>query len=157
MTTTNTQANNAGGSMRLTQVETVPNAPHILIAEDQPAIRELLCWTLHLAGYRVAMCAGRQAALTWRDQITTPEDAPAIVLLDVSLLCTKTVGDFLGQLRTRWQDAGTLPQIILLTTNTQAQADLEQRERVLQKPFHVRDLITLIQQAPGAASQSGDG
>ena len=75
------------------------------------------------------------------------EDAPVALLLDVSLLCTKAVADFLRHVRAHWQDADVLPQIIVLTTNTQVQADLGQKERVLQKPFHVRDLITLIQQA----------
>jgi CheY-like chemotaxis protein len=132
--------------MGLTRVETVPTAPHILIAEDQPAIRELLRWALHLAGYRATVCAGRQAILTWRDQPMASEDA-SVLLLDVSLLCTKAVADFLRHVRAHWQDADVLPQIIVLTTNTQVQADLGQKERVLQKPFHVRDLITLIQQA----------
>lgn len=133
--------------MGLTRVETVPIAPHVLIAEDQPAIGELLRWALHLAGYRATVCAGRQAALTWRDQPMASEDAPVVLLLDVSLLCTKAVADFLCHVRAHWQDADVLPQIIVLTTNTQVQADLGQKERVLQKPFHVRDLITLIQQA----------
>jgi DNA-binding NtrC family response regulator len=133
--------------MELIRVETVPMAPHILIAEDQPAIQELLRWTVHLAGYRATVCGGRQAALAWRDQPVVSEDASVVLLLDVSLLCTKAVVDFLRHVRAHWQDADVLPQIIVLTTDTQVQADLGQKERVLQKPFHIRDLITLIQQA----------
>ena len=30
-------------------------ALHIVIAEDQPTIQELLCWTLQLAGYRTTV------------------------------------------------------------------------------------------------------
>ena len=39
-----------------------------------------------------------------------------------------------------------LPRIIVLTTHPQAQAELGTRERVLLKPFHVRDLRASIQQ-----------
>jgi DNA-binding response OmpR family regulator len=74
-------------------------------------------------------------------------DDPVVLLLDLSLLCSNEAADFLRRLRARWQDTGgMLPQIIVLTTNTQMHAALGLRERVLQKPFHVRDLIALIQQ-----------
>ena len=74
-------------------------------------------------------------------------DDPVVLLLDLSLLCSNEAADFLRRLRARWQDTGgMLPQIIVLTTNAQMHAALGLRERVLQKPFHVRDLIALIQQ-----------
>ena len=86
------------------------------------------------------------------------EDFPVVLLLDLSLLCTNKAADFLRHLRARWQDAGgVLPQIIVLTTSTRVQADLAPRECVLQKPFHVRDLITLIQQVTPIAFRSEDG
>ena len=55
--------------------------------------------------------------------------------------------DFLSHLRTRWHDAcGEHPQIIVLTTSTQVQKDLAAQERVVLKPFHIQELLTLIQQ-----------
>ena len=85
-------------------------------------------------------------------------DDPVVLLFDLSLLGANEAADFLRRLRAHWQDAGgMLPQIIVLTTSTQVQAELGQRERVLQKPFHVQDLIALIQQALLVASRSGDG
>jgi DNA-binding response OmpR family regulator len=132
--------------------------PHILIAEDQPAIQDLLCWTLQLAGYRPTVCAGRQAALTWRDQAMAPGDGPALLLLDLSLLCVTDAADFLHHLRARWREAsGVLPQIIVLTTSKQVQEELEMRERVLLKPFHVRELLALIRQVIPRASRSEEG
>lgn len=81
------------------------------------------------------------------------EDFPVMLLLDLSLLCANEAADFLCYVRARWQGAfGMLPQIIVLTTSTQVQAALEQRERVLLKPFHVRDLLALIQQGIPVAS-----
>jgi DNA-binding response OmpR family regulator len=156
MTTGNSDS--VSGPSTLPRAEAVPVAPHILIAEDQPAIQELLCWTLQLAGYRPTVCAGRRAALTWRDQAMSPGDGPEVLLLDLSLLCVTDAADFLHHLRTRWRDAGgVLPQIIVLTTSTQVQAELEMRERVLQKPFHVRELLTLIRQVIPVTSRSEEG
>lgn len=153
MTAGNDDTDNAEACTALPRADAVPIAPHILIAEDQPAIRDLLCWTLQLAGYRTAVCAGRHAALTWRDQAMPYADLPVLLLLDMSLFSTKESADFLRHVRAHWQDAdGVQPQIIVLTTNTQMQEDLVPRERVLQKPFHIRDLIALIQQVIPVAS-----
>ena len=88
----------------------------------------------------------------------SPGDVPVLLLLDLSLLCTNEAADLLRHMRARWQEVGgVLPQIIVLTTSMQVQTDLAQRECVLQKPFHVRDLITLIQQVIPAAPRSEDG
>lgn len=134
--------------------EPIPGTPHILIAEQQPALQEMLCWMLQPAGYRTTVCADRDATLTWREQ-TLPGDNPTLILLDLSLLYATEVADFLSHLRTRWLDAGyVLPQIIVITTNTQVKTALRQRERVLQKPFHVRNLLILIQQVLPAAVRS---
>lgn len=137
---------NASVRTALARADAAPTAPRILIAEDQPAIQELLCWTLQLAGYRTTVCAGRQAALTLRDGAMLPEDHPALILLDLSIPSTTDAADFLRHLRARWLDAcGELPQIIVLTTSKQVQEDLAPSECVVLKPFHVRDLIALIQ------------
>ena len=154
----NTDTDNAGGCTALPRADTVPVAPHILIAEDQPVIQELLRWTLRLAGYRATVCGGRHAALTWKDKTMPSGDFPVVLLLDLSLLGTNEAADFLHHLRARWRDVGRmLPQIIVLTTSKQVQAELGRRERVLQKPFHIRDLIALIQQVIPVASRSDDG
>ncbi len=155
MTAGNTDTDNAGGCTALPRADTVPVAPHILIAEDQPVIQDLLRWTLQLAGYRATVCGGRHAALTWKDKAMPSRDFPVVLLLDLSLLGTTEAADFLHHLRARWQDAGgVLLQIIVLTTSTQVQAELGMRERVLQKPFHIRELLVLIQQVIPVASRS---
>jgi DNA-binding response OmpR family regulator len=139
-------ADNASVRTALARADAAPTSPHILIAEDQPAIQELLCWVLQLAGYRTTKCAGRQAALTWRDRAMPAGDHPTLILLDLSILYTTDAANFLRHLRARWLAAcGKLPQIIVLTTNKQVQEDLTPGEWVVLKPFHVRDLIALIQ------------
>lgn len=138
----------------LMRAETIPRAPLILIAEEQPAIRELLRQALCLAQYQTTLCADRQAALLWREQVVTPEEVPVVLLLDLSPFCVSEATDFLACLRTRWQAAYPVPpQIIVLTTQPQVQAELRTRERVLLKPFHVRDLLALVGQATAVAPQ----
>ena len=85
-------------------------------------------------------------------------DSPLVLLLDLSLLCVAEAAGFLRHLRANWRDVGgMLPQIIVLTTSTQVQAELGLRERVLQKPFHIRELLELIQQVIPVASRSEEG
>lgn len=135
MTPRNADTDNAGGCTALPQADTVPVAPHILIAEDQPAIQELLRWTLQLARYRLTVCCGRHTDLTWKDKVMPSGDDPVVLLLELSLLCATEAADSLRRVRARWQDANSmLPQIIVLTTSPQVQAELMLRERMLQKP-----------------------
>src|SRR5438034_2283741 len=66
----------------LPKPDTLLAAPLILIAEEHPAIQELLNTALALAGYRTTTCAGRHAALSRIDQLTSSGDCPALLLLD---------------------------------------------------------------------------
>jgi DNA-binding response OmpR family regulator len=155
MTTGN--ADDACARTVLPREDAASATPRVLIAEDQPAIQELLRCVLQLAGYRTTVCAGRQAALTWIDRVMLSEDYPALILLDLSIPCTNDAADFLRHLRARWHDAcGELPPIIVLTTSKQVQEDLTPREWVVLKPFHVRDLLVLIQRVIPFASRSED-
>lgn len=151
----NRHAEDAERSTPLLRSGYVPAAPHILIAEDQPAIQNLLHQALQLAGYRTTVCGGRHTALALRDQALLLGNFHCVLLLDLSLLCVAEATDFLRRLRDEWRDVGgTPPQIIVLTTSTQVQAELALRECVLQKPFHIRELLTLIQQVVPIASLS---
>jgi CheY-like chemotaxis protein len=132
------------------------SAPHVLVVEDHPAIQDLLRWTLELAGYRTTVCAGEQAALTRVEQAMQAGDCPAVLLLDLSFPDTNAT-DFLRLLRLRWSNACVmLPQIIVLTTSKEVQAELAPPERVMLKPFHIQDLLTLIQQVIPCSSPSAD-
>jgi DNA-binding response OmpR family regulator len=151
-TMTTVERNEQDERRALPKHDTLLAAPLILIAEEHPAIQELLNTALALAGYRTTICAGRHAALSWIDQLTLSGDCPALLLLDLSLPDTHAA-DSLSHLRTRWHDAcGGLPQIIVLTTSKQVQKDLATQERVILKPFHIQELLALIQQVmPGRA------
>jgi CheY-like chemotaxis protein len=147
-TMTTVERNEQDEHRALPKPDTLLAAPLILIAEEHPAIQELLNTALALAGYRTTICTGRHAALTWIDQLTSSGDCPALLLLDLSLPSIHAA-DFLSHLRTRWLDVcGGHPQIIVLTTSKQVQKDLAAQERVVLKPFHIQELLTLIQQMP---------
>ena len=152
-TMTTVERNEQDERRALPKPDTLLAAPLILIAEEHPAIQDLLSTALALVNYRTMICAGRHAALTWIDQLTSAGDCPALLLLDLSLPDIHAA-DFLSHLRTRWPDdaCGEHPQIIVLTTSTQVQKDLAAQERVVLKPFHIQELLTLIQQmTPEAA------
>ena len=81
-----------------------------------------------------------------------PGDDPVVLLLDLSLLGVTDATDFLHLLRARWRDTGGVPPVIVLTTSKQVQQDLAAQERVVLKPFHIHELLALIQQViPGSA------
>lgn len=154
MTTDNTD-NDACGHTALQGANVVSAVPHILIVEDRPTTRELLYWVLQLAGYRTTACIGGQAALTWINKAMPSGDFPALILLDLSIPCTDDAANFLRQLRAQWHHAcGVLPQIIVLTTYKNVQEDLMARERVVLKPFHIQDLMALIEEVIPSASRS---
>lgn len=136
-------------------IDVLPSASHILVAEDHPDIQELLRWTLKLAGYHTMVCAGGQAAFTWVDGAMQSSNCPALILIDLSFPDTNAT-DFLHHLRARcYTSCGVLPQIIVLTTSKKVQEDLAPLEHVVLKPFHIQDLLTLIQQVIPGASPSG--
>ena len=154
---TTENGNHTGECTRLPGAnDAVQVEPLIVIAEEQPAIRELLRWVLHLEGYRMIVYVDRQAALTWGEQTMIPADLPAMLLLDLSSLCAQEAADSLGRARARWQAFSRVsPQIIVLTTHTNVQVYLDSWEYVLLKPFRVRDL-PLIRQAMEATALSED-
>jgi CheY-like chemotaxis protein len=84
-----------------------------------------------------------------------PGDCPALILLDLSIPCASDAAAFLYHLRARWHDAcGVLPQIIVLTTYKEVQKDLTPMEHEVLKPFHIRDLMALIQKVMPFAVRS---
>lgn len=142
----------------LSWAEAARSAPLIVIVEEQPAVRELLRLMLVLAGYRSRVYAEREAHVTSREQALQAGDDPAVLLLDLSLRSAAEAEEYVRRVRTQWQEiCPVLPTLIVLTTQPQVQAALGTREQVLLKPFHVHDLLALIQQAAPVSSADGLG
>ena len=122
-----------------------PNRGPILIIEDNPAIADIICRALEIAGYQAMACAERKAALTWINRALEEGYLPALILLDVGISPTNGV-DFLHVLRRQVSQAHcTPPPIILLTASKAIQDEFSAVERVILKPFHVRDLMAEVQ------------
>ena len=113
-----------------------PSLRHVLVVEDNVAIADMLCQTLELAGYRATAYVGAEA---WIDSAMQSDDPPALVLLGLDNPETNGAA-FLHHLRVEWK---TAPPIIVLTTSKEIHDEVA-GERVVQKPFHVRDLLAEI-------------
>src|SRR5438552_3834942 len=113
-----------------------PSSRHVLVVEDNVAIADMLCQTLELAGYRATAHVGGE---TWIDKAMQSNEPPALVLLGLDNPETNGAA-FLHHLRVEWN---TAPPIIVLTTSKEIHDELA-GERVVQKPFHVRDLLAEI-------------
>ena len=116
---------------------------HVLIIDDVPGIREMLCRALELAGYRASAICNGPGALMWADHAIQSGDSPALILLDLSI---PSMNDetFLHQFRARWNVA---PPIIVLTTSAKIHDDLAGTERVIRKPFHICALLSEVEKA----------
>lgn len=110
----------------------------VLVVDDRTDICDMLYRALTLAGYRVATSG---AGETWIEQAMQSDDSPALVLLDLSNPSIDA-GSFLRDLRIRWKQA---PPILVMTTDKHIYDKLAPMQRVVLKPFHVRDLLTEVQ------------
>ncbi len=123
----------------------ISNRGPILVIEDSPTITDMICCSLELAGYQAMACVSAKAALTWVNRALEVGDLPALILLDVSIPPTNGTNS-LSFLRTQLREAHcTPPAIILLTTSRAIRDEFAEVERVILKPFHVRDLIAEVQ------------
>ncbi len=118
----------------------------VMVVEDDPALREALCDTLDLAGYRSLAAADGQAALAMLER-----ERPALVVSDVQM--QPMDGNALLQaLRRRRPD---LPVVLMTAFGTIRQAVQAVRDgavEYLAKPFEPAALVGMVGQLlpPGA-------
>jgi two-component system response regulator MtrA len=115
--------------------------PNLLIAEDDPDIRELLSFRLAAAGHAVTAVEDGPSALD-----AAAEVAPDLVLLDVMMPGLSGI-DVCRALRAR-PGTSDLP-VILLTARSQ-EADVQAGFRAgaddyMTKPFSPRELVSRIE------------
>jgi DNA-binding response OmpR family regulator len=123
----------------------ISNKEFILVIEENPAITDMIRYTLELAGYPVRACSGEKASLASIHHALEVDNLPALILLDVNILPTN-ISDFLSHLRAQLSEARCrLPAIILLTTSKIIHDRFMTTERVILKPFHISDLIAEVQ------------
>jgi two-component system nitrogen regulation response regulator NtrX len=128
-------------------MNTAPRAPHVLLVDDAPEIRELLREVLEEEGYRVTSAGSVQHVDAIR------ELAPDLIVHDLLFAESRPAGwTFLQALRQDPQ-VGQLP-VILCTADGRIHTDpawaqqVQRLElRVVTKPFDLTDFLVLVETA----------
>ena len=115
----------------------------ILIVDDEPVVRALLCVALEPAGARIVQATDGSEALeaAWREH-------PDVVVLDVGLPKLSGI-DVCRALKTN----PSAPHVILVTGNTYADELSEcGADAVIAKPFRPADMLAAVRDALGATA-----
>jgi CheY-like chemotaxis protein len=121
------------------------HAPHVLLVDDSPDVRDLLCDVLEEEGYRVTSKASIQ------DVDTVRELAPDLIVHDLLFAEHRPAGwAFLHTLR-QDPNVGQVP-VILCTADGRIHTDqswIQQARylklRVMTKPFDLMDFLALLE------------
>lgn len=138
----------AQGAGRRHGDDVVPQGQHVLVADDDPDIRDLVAFKLETAGYETEVVSDGLAAL--EHALARP---PRLVLLDVMMPGLSGL-DVAQQLRADPRTA-TVP-IILLTAKAQ-ESDVEGgfgvgADDYVTKPFSPRELLSRVRAVLARAS-----
>jgi DNA-binding response OmpR family regulator len=126
--------------------------PLALVIDDQPAIRDMLAWMLHLQGYQAAGSMNGQAALDWMDNAQRTGNYPSVILFDLPMPIARGTL-LLETLRARWIAPVPFPPVILLTVIKKDFTYLH-CSNVLVKPFHFADLCKGLKHAAAIRAQA---
>lgn len=124
-----------------------PTAPRVLVADDEPDIRDLVCLAVHRAGGTVVRAVADGAAAL----AAAREERPDLAVLDVSMPEASGL-EVCAALRT---DAATAGTRVLLLSAGASEEDVARgvaagADAYLVKPFAVADLIEQVRRL-GAA------
>jgi DNA-binding response OmpR family regulator len=137
--------NNSAGPHRGHTVSITRKAS-ILVVEDNGPVSEMVCWTLRLANYDATACASEQLS-GWIERARDPDQRPDLLILDISQPRRDYI-TYLRLLHTRWEAVSQPPPAFLvLTTIKKIYDNLVSHELVIQKPFHVNELLQMVQHA----------
>ena len=121
-------------------------APIVLIIDDNPAIRNVVSWSLQFGGYEPVEIANGLEAVRWIEQATSKKRYPSVILLDLAMPGMDG-RSFLEWLQTTWPPTRPSPAIIIITAGHADKTELNSYvKQVVTKPFHVRDLLEVIRQ-----------
>jgi len=120
--------------------------PIVLVVDDNPAIRDMVSWALEFDGYESAEAAEGQEALDWMRNAAHEGRYPSVILLDLAM--PGMDGNiFLEQIHKQWEMPRPLPAIVVITAGIGGpDAASLGVERVIVKPFHVRNLLDVVRQ-----------
>ncbi len=117
---------------------------HVLVVDDNEALRENLAEALELEGYAVAAAPDAEAALA----LLAQEPPPRVILLDFKLP-GMSGGDLLERIRRDARLAGV--RVVMTTGSVGIRALTASADAVLMKPFGVRELLSTLKRVGLAA------
>ena len=124
-------------------------APVVLVIDDNPAIRDMVSWALELDGYDAVEAAEGREALNWMQNAEREGRYPAVILLDLAMPGMDGF-TFLKHLQAQGQVSPSpypSPAVIVLTASSPVPDASELGvKRVVEKPFHARDVLNLVRQ-----------
>ena len=130
--------------------ELAPAGCHVLVAEDDAALRDALADTLRFAGCRVTAVADGSAALA-----ALEAERPGLLLTDVQMAPTDG-HELLLRVRSRWPE---IPVVLITAYGTIERAVAAMRDGAadyLVKPFDADALIGLVERIGRPAEGTGD-
>ncbi len=125
----------------------MPNAPRILVVDDEPSMLRYLQTLLEVESYTVDAVSSGEEALTKLQQA-----APDVVLLDVLMPGGMDGLQTLEQMRERYPQLRVIMLSCVSDTRKVVQAIRLGAQDYLTKPFQKNDLEAVIQQCLGAGS-----
>src|SRR5258708_9600452 len=123
--------------------------PIVLTVDANPAIVNVVAWSLRLGGYEPAEAASGLEAVQYIEQATRQQRYPSVILLDLAMP-DMDGRSFMQWLQTTWPKSHPLPAIIIITAGHVDEKTLNGVvKQIVTKPFHVRDLLEVIRQCEG--------
>lgn len=119
-------------------------SPIVLIVDDNPAIRNVISWSLQLGGYEPVEAANGWEAIRWLEQASREARYPSVILLDLAMPGMNGE-NFLHWLQSTWPSSFPSPSIIIITAGYAEERTLNAYvKQIVTKPFHMRDLLEII-------------
>lgn len=119
-------------------------APIVLIVDDNPAIRNVIAWSLKLGGYEPIEATNGDEAVAWMEQAACEQRYPAVILLDLAMP-SMNGETFLQWLQNTWPARYPIPSIIIVTAGYADERVLSAHvKQIVTKPFHMRDLLEAV-------------
>lgn len=112
-------------------------APRILVVDDEEEVREILAETLEDFGYAVLTAASGEEALPFLAR----DHGVALVITDVRMPGMSGL-ELADEVRRRWPAV----KVVLISGYFEPQ---ESPQRFLKKPFHMKDLASLVRSELG--------
>ncbi len=114
-----------------------PPSPHILVVDDNEALRENLVEALELEGYSVVAAADGRGAL----EHLAAEPPPGVVLLDL-MMPGISGRELLSLIRANPRLQAV--RVVITTGLSGSRARVVHADAVLMKPFGVKDLLAVL-------------